>query len=669
MISGTGKALHTIYTKNRSDMKLFFYPVLFIVVAQISVFGQQVNPEQLLVDFQNKHLGGVDYHQGIVYPHGDDYYFAGVKLIISLTKDVAAIVTVGGSESALTTMKVISYTGDLAVFATNIAMEEGDIAHGTKNSAIDLGVDYVLIRSAEKFIVGKADIPGVRTGIAVYGVVSAGQAEKEKVLSDINEQRELLSFIGETGEEIVGIQEAINKVGDQRKREELNQYLSAMIQKKAEISVYRQIIQAKYKADAGKTLDYAIDQVVPGRASVTMNADFVRQVNEYINGKLAAEEFQSMLKGEIKKRAGNFTVNVDEMVAKLKNDLDAIQTQRELMNRYGGGIIPDDQKVKSFRELDKKIPFNYRLVSNFDLRSIPMNLPDDYLKPGEGKGTFVPEYVNTAAIGPSIPKTVMDADIRATYNAPTTSGVQHILDTYKSIPGGITLEGDASGIQKIQDLVYDEVRNIFIVNQQYIYLCPVRKIEMKDIFRAINRDELMGVSLAGIGQQIIYGKLDEISPVSVHLKLADHFLGQIVFAEDDWLANYKFAKKYQPQKNQTETGSSGVAVYFNFSGFKFVEEGSSIKNNGFNFSVTLVPLTDKKSEEGGHLPDMDAIKNMKISKEYEQNIKHITDNFTYYLNEQILRHVVAYGQVAALARSAKLSNIDMTKISETEMLK
>jgi hypothetical protein len=251
--------------------------------------------------------------------------------------------------------------------------------------------------------------------------------------------------------------------------------------------------------------------------------------------------------------------------------------------------------------------------------------------------------------------------ITSSYRNVSQERASQIIKTYKSIPGGITLEGEASLAARIRSASYEPAANAIILDNDLVYLSPVSAPELADILRAIAADTSMGVSLAA-GSSLVYGRLPPQGLVAMNLKLADHFLGGITFARRDELADYKFAPGY-PGRSPTSSNGN-LAVYFNFNEFRFAEDATGeIRRTGSGLDITLVPLSEQKGADGGHVPDYDRIKKGDVPAEYVENATHLQDNVDYYARERIVRITFAYGEIAALARTMRAQGVDLQQLA------
>ena len=145
--------------------------------------------------------------------------------------------------------------------------------------------------------------------------------------------------------------------------------------------------------------------------------------------------------------------------------------------------------------------------------------------------------------------------------------------------------------------------------------------------------------------------------VAIDLKLADKFLGDIVFARSDWTVGYRFANGYVPGSQQLNTN---VAVFFSFNGFDFRMEQQEIRLANINFDVRVIPLATETSAEGGHRADLSTGHDL---YQFEENARHVGRSIGYYRNEKILERAFAYGEVAAFFRGLKASGIDLSQLA------
>jgi hypothetical protein len=249
--------------------------------------------------------------------------------------------------------------------------------------------------------------------------------------------------------------------------------------------------------------------------------------------------------------------------------------------------------------------------------------------------------------------TGLGGGVSSHYQPVTQSSAQAIMGKYKSVPGGVTLEGASPDLGFVKKVSYQTRANAFIINDDVVYLNPVSPSERAEIERALAGDDKLGVSLGGGALLLVYGKLPPQSSVAVNLELADHFLGDIAFGRNQLTRGYRFPGGFVPKG-----GGSNVAVYFNLSDFRFVQgPDGELHRSTFALDSTLVPLAEAKTKEGGHLPDFDRIKSGDVARANVDNLTHLQENVEYYARERIIRQAAAYGEIAAFVRSLKAANL------------
>lgn len=294
-------------------------------------------------------------------------------------------------------------------------------------------------------------------------------------------------------------------------------------------------------------------------------------------------------------------------------------------------------------------------------------IPDIYLKePVKVEKPVEIEKRDVAPEQPALPGAlthpvsgIESFKMAALYDRATIENVSRILKKYKSIPGGVTLEGTGKGLPMIQELRYNAETNSFLINNQLSFANPVSRLEMREIIDALQANDLIGVSLGT--KSIVYGALEDGSLPCVYLKLADHFLGAIVFANHRWILHQAFPEGYRPQPNLV-TGHF-YTVYFNFSDFEFKTNGNMLEPASSRLSITLVPLTAQSDGMGGYLPDFTKIKEGVFPREYEDNILHIAENSTHYQADKRVHRVNQYGLAVAFVRSLKESGVSLEDLA------
>jgi hypothetical protein len=234
-----------------------------------------------------------------------------------------------------------------------------------------------------------------------------------------------------------------------------------------------------------------------------------------------------------------------------------------------------------------------------------------------------------------------------------------LLRHYGSIPGGLVLEGTATGIDGVKSVRYEPASNTFMLDdQRMVYASPVSAQSAALLARAIARDDRIGVSL-NEQRHIVFGKVPASSDLAADLKSVDNFLGDMVLPPQEWTVGYKFANGFEPMR---EPGIGNAAVFFRFKEFEFALKEGKLALAGAQFDARIVPVLKKQMSNGGYLPDYEKISAATGYAPYEAGARHVAENISYYLGEDIVRRTLAYGEVAAFFRNLKASGINLEKL-------
>jgi hypothetical protein len=252
--------------------------------------------------------------------------------------------------------------------------------------------------------------------------------------------------------------------------------------------------------------------------------------------------------------------------------------------------------------------------------------------------------------------TGLGGGVASNYTQITQPAAQAIVTQYKSIPGGVTLEGGSADLSFIKSVAYQPEANAFILNNDLVYLNPVSGAEFLELYRALASDDRLGVSL-GSTQAIVFGNLPPESVPATNLELADKFLADITFGNKLLTSGYVFAPGYP---GAAPRSVPNIAVYFNIHDFHFSRSADGgLSRSGVRLDTTLVPLSSVAGSDGGHQPDFDRITKGNVPQEYVANLKHLQDNIAYYTRERIVRQAIAYGEAAAFIRALKLDGVKL----------
>lgn len=247
--------------------------------------------------------------------------------------------------------------------------------------------------------------------------------------------------------------------------------------------------------------------------------------------------------------------------------------------------------------------------------------------------------------------------INGAYKPASVTMVKNILKRYKEIPGGITLEGNAKGIPSIFSINFIKPESIFLINNSIHFNPELSANEIKDIFSSIYKDDNLGVSIGT--KNIVYGNLNNHGIVPSFLNFADHFLGAIVFASAKWTSYHSLPNNYKPKRDFTPLVN---AVYFNFYDCIFSLNENTINLKSINMDATLIPLLPDEIKSNEYNPDYSNIEKGIFSKPFEDNIKHIINNISFYANDSRLKKVISYAKTASFARFLKENKINFSDI-------
>ncbi|MBN2713145.1 MAG: hypothetical protein JXR97_12055 [Planctomycetes bacterium] len=248
---------------------------------------------------------------------------------------------------------------------------------------------------------------------------------------------------------------------------------------------------------------------------------------------------------------------------------------------------------------------------------------------------------------------------------------------YGEIPKGVVLEGVGKGLPEIKSIEWNAEQEAFVINGDSIYTCPIDAAYWLDMESALEKDDLMGMSLLDKTTARTYGKLNTRHKVIKALEDADLLLGSVTFAWMDVLGDRKLPGNYKPK--QPEGKAMRMACIYAMDHFKFSSAEvkdkekagkkplpANIKNRiscaDRSLSITLFPILSDKSRSGGHLPDYDAINAGTEQKEYRENADHIRSHLDEYMKTPEVSTALDYGESAAFIRYLRDSKIDISAL-------
>jgi len=384
---------------------VFGLSVLFFTVLS---YAQDYQIQQSLLDFHNQFLGSDhDYHESIhyEYPKSLEYYKVYSGLVFSLGSDLAVILTAGKSDAFVKVIDNVSTTAQLG-FAAAKAFN-GKPVGAAVDVAKEEGVSFLIV-VGEKKLVG-ARVPGIRSGLAVYGVFRAEEHERERLSKLAYEKSILLNDIEAIKPAVEKINRLLQYYPDGPDKNEYRGVLNAMIQRRVKVAVYRQMMHENQPTinalvkDFSAAIELALgSSTAKGKETVQNIMPVTAGLTAYVNGQTTVSGFDAFLKEEVRRRISGRTLflsdqDVDAIAAKIKsNDVGLIEQKRKKMNKYGGTLGSTAQRLASFEALKGKIPESLRIYIDYgDLESpdIEKLARQPVVKPTAYPGTEVPDWV------------------------------------------------------------------------------------------------------------------------------------------------------------------------------------------------------------------------------------------------------------------------------------
>lgn len=227
---------------------------------------------------------------------------------------------------------------------------------------------------------------------------------------------------------------------------------------------------------------------------------------------------------------------------------------------------------------------------------------------------------------------------------------------YSSLPKGVVLEGSAVGFEPLKSIQYDKKNNEFTINDNTTYSNPIDRREFLKILQSLRKDDRIGVTLIS-GDPHAYGSLPNEDKIVNNFSGTDRLMGGIIYGKPQFLNGTVLPGGYVPK--QAENRTIAVVAFTNFNNYRFEKNGSKYVRVDNDIQVTLIPLSEKKAENGGHLPDEEKIHEYVIESTDRDNLEHLQKNKSEYFKIPILAGTVRYGEAAAFARILRDSGIKL----------
>lgn len=236
-----------------------------------------------------------------------------------------------------------------------------------------------------------------------------------------------------------------------------------------------------------------------------------------------------------------------------------------------------------------------------------------------------------------------------------------MVERYGSVPGGVILESAAAGFEPVTSVTYDKKKNVFTLNGNVTYACPISGKEFRDILQALTSDDRIGVSLnRQEGQYLYFGDFSKNGKMAETLVDADKFLTGVIFAIPEGIGDRKLPAGFQPKAPASRP--TNIVGCVNFTNYRFAKRADTNEfvRSGFSLEVILMPVLPKKTAEGGHVPDEDALKAGQITEEDRANAKRLEELKDAFARDvELITRTVTYGEAASFARLLRDSKMDI----------
>jgi hypothetical protein len=248
------------------------------------------------------------------------------------------------------------------------------------------------------------------------------------------------------------------------------------------------------------------------------------------------------------------------------------------------------------------------------------------------------------------------APVEVTLAAGTPASAESIVDRYAALPKGVVLEGTAEGMEAVRTVGYDKEKNEFLINGTIKYANPVSRKDFVRIVKALRKDDRMGMTLLE-GQPRVYGPLSSDSEIVKQMVETDKLLGGIIYGLDFLLEGVKLPGGYKPK--HAAARAIPVVAFTRFANYAFGKAGEYYRLSSCNIDVQLIPLAEKKTESGGHLPDTEKMKEYVMEPTDQENIAHLHAHQAEYLRIPAFAKTAAAGEAASVARLFRDAKVDL----------
>lgn len=232
---------------------------------------------------------------------------------------------------------------------------------------------------------------------------------------------------------------------------------------------------------------------------------------------------------------------------------------------------------------------------------------------------------------------------------------ESIVSQYGEVPGGVVLEGVARNFEDLKSVSYDKEKDEFVLNEKARYKNPLSRKDWVVIFRALKKDDLMGVSLSN-GEPRVFGALSKSSEQVHNMIATDKLLGGIIYGLEQLVGDLKLPGGYKPKS--VEKRKVVVIAFTVFTNYEFEKKQDryALRDNSLN--IQIIPLAKDKTDAGGHMADEATLQGFIMEESDRQNINHIKSMQAEYFKMEPIGTTNRLGEAAAFARLVRDTNID-----------
>ena len=292
--------MHSIQKKILNCLFFVVISIGIVILGPIELMASNNSEEEVetsLENFYQTRLNNYDLTKPLELPKQitTEEMLAGSHLVIALSEDIAAVVTIGASEAVVKVVKVPEYVskGEKIVTLTE---------HYVKGVIGEVqGDEYAMEREMLYTAVdlGAGEIPGVRTVWATGQVIAAGMSADAETKRKMEEKAAHMTEalrLGELQTTFQEIQKKIDVIQDDAKRQEYQDVLERMLERKAYVAVYEEGVR-EYASSAVEEAVYKAHDVMHYEAEeTTVNQKaFESLFYDYIDGEIDEDQLEKKI--------------------------------------------------------------------------------------------------------------------------------------------------------------------------------------------------------------------------------------------------------------------------------------------------------------------------------------------------------------------------------------